>query len=76
MARIKAHFDGRVFVPDEPVNLRAGERVEVDLSPSDGPNTNGAGAKALNPERFFGSFTAPVLPDEAFTREQMYRDDR
>ena len=29
MAAIKAHFDGRVFVPDEPVSLPAGERVVV-----------------------------------------------
>jgi len=29
MAAIKAHFDGSVFVPDEPVPLRPGERVVI-----------------------------------------------
>ena len=29
MTAIKAHFDGRVFVPDEPVALKPGERVVV-----------------------------------------------
>jgi hypothetical protein len=29
MTAIKAHFDGRVFVPDEPVALRPGEKVVV-----------------------------------------------
>jgi hypothetical protein len=29
MAAIKAHFDGRVFVPDEPVELSPGQRVVV-----------------------------------------------
>lgn len=29
MAAIKAHFDGHVFVPDEPVPLPPGERVVV-----------------------------------------------
>ena len=29
MAAIKAHFDGHVFVPDEPVLLPPGERVVV-----------------------------------------------
>ena len=29
MAAIKAHFDGSVFVPDEPVQLRPGERVVI-----------------------------------------------
>ncbi len=30
MAAIKAHFDGRVFVPDEPVQFRPGEQVVVE----------------------------------------------
>ncbi len=29
MVAIKAHFDGNVFVPDEPVPLRPGERVVI-----------------------------------------------
>ncbi len=29
MAAIKAHFDGNVFVPDEPVPLRPGEQVVI-----------------------------------------------
>jgi hypothetical protein len=28
---IKAHFDGRVFVPDEPVNLPSGHSVEINV---------------------------------------------
>lgn len=28
---VKAHFDGRVFVPDEPVELPVDERVEVQV---------------------------------------------
>jgi predicted DNA-binding antitoxin AbrB/MazE fold protein len=28
---IKAHFDGKVFVPDEPVDLPKGERIELDV---------------------------------------------
>jgi len=42
VATIRAHFDGRVFVPDEPVNLAPAQKVEltvhelpaVDLSPA------------------------------------------
>ncbi len=29
---IKAHFDGKVFVPDEPVDLPAGESAQVTVS--------------------------------------------
>ena len=32
MTAIKAHFDGQVFVPDEPVPLSPGERVLVQAA--------------------------------------------
>ena len=31
MTTIRAHFDGKVFVPDEPVDLPVGEAVEVSV---------------------------------------------
>jgi hypothetical protein len=31
MLTIKAHFDGRVFVPQQPVSLPAGSVVEIPL---------------------------------------------
>jgi hypothetical protein len=31
---LRAHFDGKVFVPDEPVNLPAGKAVEVTVHES------------------------------------------
>ena len=36
MQTIKAHFDGKVIVPDEPVDLPAGTPVtiELDLTPT------------------------------------------
>jgi hypothetical protein len=77
MARIKAHFDGRVFVPDELVQLPAGKSVSVDLG------DNGAGEMSSRPEDqlakfrrlFVGSLNVPPLPDEALRRESIYRDD-
>ena len=35
MVAIKAHFDGKVFVPDEPVDLAAGQRVHIVPAPAD-----------------------------------------
>jgi predicted DNA-binding antitoxin AbrB/MazE fold protein len=31
MSTIHAHFDGHVFVPDQPVDLAEGEAVELDV---------------------------------------------
>ena len=37
MVAIKSHFDGRAFVPDEPVRLQSGQVVilHVELSPAE-----------------------------------------
>jgi hypothetical protein len=40
--RIRAHFDGRVLVPDEPVDLPVNQPLDVEVTPS----TNGAGGTA------------------------------
>lgn len=31
MTTINAHFSGKVFVPDEPIDLREGETVELSI---------------------------------------------
>jgi hypothetical protein len=35
MVVLKAHFDGKVFVPDEPVALPPNQRVRVIVEPAD-----------------------------------------
>ena len=35
MATIRAHFDGRVFVPDDPVDWPAGATVRLTIEPAD-----------------------------------------
>ncbi len=39
---IKAHFDGKVFVPDEPVKLRKGEKLEISVARVHIPKPKGA----------------------------------
>jgi len=31
MTTIRAHFDGKVFVPDDPVDLPVGQKVEIPV---------------------------------------------
>lgn len=60
MAVIKAHFDGKVFVPDEPVDLPKDQPVTVLLSnrPGDGP--------APTVRRRPGTWPHPVTMTDAF----------
>ena len=39
---VNAHFDGRVFVPDGPVDLPVGHRVRVVPEPAAAPDLDGA----------------------------------
>ncbi len=38
---IKAHFDGKVLVPDEPVDLEKDQRVELTIEPLQGDGSKG-----------------------------------
>lgn len=54
MVTVKAHFDGKVFVPDEPVeslSLRPGTQADVHVNTDAVPQ----------PERVFGSGKGSVL---------------
>ncbi|HXG11122.1 MAG TPA: hypothetical protein VNK04_15285 [Gemmataceae bacterium] len=37
MTTVKARFDGRVFIPEQPVKLPAGSIVEIPLPPTEPP---------------------------------------
>ena len=32
---VTAHFDGRVFVPDGPIDLPVGQKVRIEIIPTD-----------------------------------------
>ena len=64
MASIRAHFDGRVFVPDEPVNIPPNTPVQLVLTSDGGqPALSGLAelAKALPPTQNWPRDTAEQL---------------
>lgn len=74
---IRARFDGKVFVPEEPVDLAEGERVLIQiLSPV--PSSS----KAVTHEEIEAALEAlratavsgANIPDEALRRENLYQD--
>jgi hypothetical protein len=75
--RIKAHFDGKMIVPDEPVDLPVGTAVTVEatLSPKTSVSPT-VEARLAAVRRIAGRATRGTpIPDEAFRRENMYGDD-
>lgn len=58
MVAIRAHFDGKVFVPDEPVPLSQGQRLILHFEPAAEPQAKNGDAWAVLDE-LTGSIEAP-----------------
>jgi hypothetical protein len=77
---IRAHFDGRVFVPDEPVLLPVGHPLVLlvstngDTTPSALPKRS-IEEKLAAAERFSGSVRAGTLPEHTSRADNFY-DER
>jgi hypothetical protein len=71
---IRAHFDGKVIVPDEPVDLPVNQALEVLLSPITPEDpTQEQRREAL--QRLVGRAIHGVnIPLEALRRENMYEE--
>lgn len=73
--RIRAHYDGKTIVPDEPVDLPVDEPIEAE------PHVLSLEEKAREIERRLAAIdrissraVKANIPDEALRRENMYED--
>jgi hypothetical protein len=81
---IRAHFDGKFFVPDQPVDLPVNQRVDLEVTSADG---NGAANGQARPDAaaieaqlrrlnsLKGLLQGPDIPPESLRRENLY-DER
>jgi len=75
--RIKGHFDGKMIVPDEPVDWPAGTPLIVEVySSARNPPAPTLEERLDALHRIASrSCTSPGIPLEALRRENMYGDD-
>lgn len=76
---IRAHFDGKTIVPDEPVNLPKNSALVVDIR--SGEVTDSADRQAIIDRQIAGlkrlkamAAKDPVISVEQLRRENMYHD--
>ncbi len=79
---IRAHFDGTVIVPDEPVDLPLHEPIEIEVrsraeGPAAVPQTAAVRQRMASLDDFVGrhSVRGANIPGEQLRREHLY-DDR
>jgi hypothetical protein len=80
VVRIKAHFDGKTIVPDEPIDLPVGAEVTVEV-PGVSSNPAGISPAPTVEERLAAldrlsemAVQGVGLPREATRRENLYDD--
>ena len=76
---IRAHFDGKVIVPDEPVNLPVNAALEVDVRPR-GALITADEATVASRLVALRNFVArgvhgALIPDQRLRREHLYDDN-
>lgn len=76
---IRAHYDGKVIVPDEPVDLPVNHPLEVSLTPLAGaavpPQHDGVTERLRRLAQATGCVSGAVVPPEGLRRENLY-DER
>jgi hypothetical protein len=73
---IKAHFDGKVIVPDEPVDLPINQPLSVQLQPMPSQGTAPASdcAREALDRLVARAIHGLRISDEALRREHLYED--
>jgi hypothetical protein len=78
MVAIRGHFDGKVIVPDEPVDLPRNQPLIIRVEPSGEPNP--AGTAAATAERLAADAPwgdrADILDSAEFARELRRQAER
>ena len=70
MSTVKVRFDGRVFVPEEPVNIPAGSVLELTLPT---PDANGQERPLIGLAKLAASFPSdPDWPEDFAAQYEHY----
>ena len=73
---VRATYDGKVLIPERPLDLRVGEVIDLSIAPvaEQSPSQDEIERRLALHRAASGLFTGPTLPDEALSREAMYED--
>ena len=70
----RVHFDGKVIIPDEPVDLPVGESIEAEFRVSSRREDRRQATQAAW-EQFIACVVPGLsIPEDAYRRENMYED--
>ena len=72
---IRAHFDGKVIVPDEPVDWPVGRSIRVSIDLQEEPRVPSVEERRAALRRLAARAVPGVnIPEEALRRENLYEE--
>lgn len=70
MLAFNAHFDGKVIVPDEPLDLPANQKVRIQVEPIEPAGSTGTAPKRVDISRIRGlGLRGPQNPNPRFPND-------
>ncbi len=72
--RIRAHYDGKTIVPDDPVDLPINQSLVIQLAVEKPQRRRTSSKDAAWRRLLAGRVSGVRIPDEALRRENMYED--
>ena len=71
---IRAHFDGKAIIPDEPVDLPVNQPLEAELTVVGNESGRSAEREAAWQRMLSLRIAGVCIPEDALRRENMYED--
>jgi hypothetical protein len=73
---VRATYDGKVLVPERPLDLKVGEVIVLPIAPAaeQFPSQDEIERRLALHRAASGIVTGPTLSDEALSRESIYED--
>ena len=72
--KVRAHFDGKAIIPDEPVDLPVDEPLQAELTVLGHQPRRSAAREAAWRELLSRRITGLSISDESLRRESLYED--
>ncbi|MEP6755431.1 MAG: hypothetical protein ABJA67_08020 [Chthonomonadales bacterium] len=70
----QAHVEGKVIIPDEPIELRDGEKLEVTRTSDARPSAATIADRLARMQALAGMINVPGPSLESLRRENLYED--
>lgn len=71
---IRAHFDGKAIIPDDPVDLPVDQPLEAELTVIEAKRGRSEEREAAWQELLAERISGVCIPEDALRRENMYED--